>query len=537
MSDPHLPLDPLDTPPPPPEDDGAPAAPPPARRRGRAIVNVVANSANFAVNVLIGLWLTPYIIRHLGVIAYGFVPLATSLVTYLDVITISLNAVVGRFLTVAVEQQRSRYASQLFSTSVLANTGIVMVLWLPALLLIAHVDRLIHVPPEYVPDVQRLFLCAVGVFTLNAVGNTFQAATFCMSRFDLRNAAAIAGAATRVGVIVTAFALVGPHLWHVGLGIGGDALVVFIGAVVIHRYLLPTLRLRPADFSWLALKQLVSAGVWLMLGRLGGILSVQLDALIVNLVLGAKAGGQYGALLPWPMMLRALAGVISTGLAPNIVYLHAHGRRDEMVLYVRRSVKMLGLIIALPTGVICGLAPPLLHTWLGAEFVPLAPLMVLMAVHLCVNLSLWPLFELMVATNDVQVPGLTTIGLGVLNVGLAVLLAGPPVHLGMYGVALAGGLMLTVRSLVFGLYAAQLVQGRPGLFFRELLPITGAFAGLAGLCVGLTRLVALHGWAQLLMAVTGVGVLYAVVLFGLVLTTEERALLTRLVTRKGRSDS
>lgn len=536
MSHSYIPITPpdLESPLIPEGEVAEPTAMLPRGKRGRAITNVIANSGNFAVNVLIGLWFTPYIIHHLGVVAYGFVPLATMLTVYLDVITVSLNAVVGRFITMAVEQGKQRLASQYFNSSLIANTAVVIFLWLPAWLLIRHVDRLIDVPPEYVHDVQMLFVCAVGVFTANAIANTFQASSFCASRFDLRNAAAISGAFVRVGLIVAAFAMFRPQLWHVGLGIAGDAFVVLVGAVLIHHYLLPFLRIRVSDFDWGALRELVSSGAWLMLGRVGAILYVQSDVLVVNLVLGAKAGGQYGALLAWPTMLRALSAVISTGLAPNIVYLHAHGKTDAMVTYIHRSVKMLGLILALPTGIICGFARPLLLVWLSEDFVVFAPLLIMMAVYLCVNLSLWPLFELMVAVNKVRVPGLTTIALGVGNVGLAVVLAGPA-GMGMYGVALAGAIMLSVRSIVFGLYASKIMEQRRWTFFRELIPITASFAGIVAVCVGLAQVVTITSWVELIAAVAAVSAVYVGMLLTVVLAPDERALLTRLVMRRGRS--
>ena len=43
------------------------------------VVNVGANACYFAVSIVIGLWYTPYVIRHLGVSVYGLIPLASSI--------------------------------------------------------------------------------------------------------------------------------------------------------------------------------------------------------------------------------------------------------------------------------------------------------------------------------------------------------------------------------------------------------------------------------------------------------------------------
>ena len=58
-----------------------------------------------------------------------------------------------------------------------------------------------------------------------------------------------------------------------------------------------------------------------------------------------------------------------------------------MIRITKSSVKLLGLAIALPVGLVCGLAPQLLTIWVGEEFAFLAPLMIVLTIHMTINLA------------------------------------------------------------------------------------------------------------------------------------------------------
>jgi hypothetical protein len=106
----------------------------------------------------------------------------------------------------------------------------------------------------------------------------------------------------------------------------------------------------------------------------------------------------------------------------------------------------------------------------GEEFAFLAPLMVLLTVHLAVNLAVLPLFPINVAYNRVRVPGIVTFFMGIGNFGLAValpLLAG----LGYYGVAAAGAIVLTLKNAIFTpWYATRVLGVGAHTFTRSMLP-------------------------------------------------------------------
>ncbi|HPN13145.1 MAG TPA: polysaccharide biosynthesis protein, partial [Spirochaetota bacterium] len=62
-------------------------------------LNLVTKLGIFIANILVGLWLVPYLIRNLGVAGYGLIPLATQLTSYIGLLSIGINGAISRYLT------------------------------------------------------------------------------------------------------------------------------------------------------------------------------------------------------------------------------------------------------------------------------------------------------------------------------------------------------------------------------------------------------------------------------------------------------
>jgi len=497
--------------------------------RGLFRINLATNLSGFAVSVLVGLWFTPYLIRHLGIAAYGLIPLVTAIISYLNLVTLGLNSAVGRYLLVALEQGDSRKANQFFNTS-LAGSGLLVVLLLPvALWLSTRTTLLFHLPPGQEQDTALLFIFAAGVFLLATLTSPFEVAAFCRNRFDLRNIVQIGATLLRVGLVVIIFGLVAPKIWQVGLAAFVAAGASLVGVIWIWRKLMPQLSVAPGAFNWLSLKELASTGGWIVLNYAGALLFYSIDLLIINRMLGAEAGGWYAVALQWTILLRGLATAIAAVFGPTIFAYYAQEDLPGLVAYSRRAVKLLGLVIALPIGLVCGLSYPILTVWLGSQSAFLAPLMSLMTIHLCINLSVLPLFNLQIAKNRVRGPGIVTGVMGAANLGLAIFLTGPA-HWGLYGVAAAGAIMLTAKNAFYTpLYGAYILKQNYLTFVREIILICGVTGLIAAGCWWLSRLWDLTSWHRLVSLGLAVGALYGIAAFFWLLSSTEKKFLRQIV--------
>lgn len=502
----------------------------PAIKRGRTATNLAANLANFAFSLFVGLWFTPYLIRNLGTASYGLIPLVSQITGYLIVVTILFNAVVGRYVTIALEQHDHEQANHYFNTALFGNLFIVLALLVPATLAAWNIQHLIVLPPGQETQVHWLFACTVAAFFLATIQSPFGVATFYTNRLDLQSALSVLQQVARLALVVGLFNLRRPQVWHVGLAALLSMCIGWGWSIRLWRRLTPMLRVSISHFRLSALRNLLSTGGWISINQVGAILFLAIDLVVVNRLFGAESGGRYAVALQWSSLLRSITTVIAGVFGPTIVYLYARNDINELVVYTRRSMKFLGIAIALPIGLICGLSEPLLKTWLGPEFVDLAWLMSLLTVHLSVNLAVYPLVNVQVATNHVRWPGIITCVMGITNLGLAILLAGP-MGWGLYGVAAAGAIALTAKNLVFTpLHAAHILHRRLGAFFWEMLPIIGATLLTAIVCKAITLAWDLASWPRLMLTGLAVTATFSACAYRAVLDAADRAAVRRLLS-------
>src|SRR5205823_1209051 len=201
-------------------------------------------------------------------------------------------------------------------------------------------------------------------------------------------------------------------------------IVSMVGVIWLWEVLTPTLSISLRHFDWKMLRNLFTTGGWVIVSQLGVMLYLNIDLVVANRMFGPEQSGLYAAVLQLPTLLRSLATAVGGIFPPTTYHLYARGEIDELVNYLNRAIKFVGLVLALFIGLICGFSEPLLRLWLGPAFGNLAPLLFLMAIHLCINLSMYPLYAVPLAADRVRMPGLVTLGIGVGNLVLALFFAG-----------------------------------------------------------------------------------------------------------------
>ncbi|MDV4343090.1 oligosaccharide flippase family protein [Methanoculleus sp. YWC-01] len=486
--------------------------------------NLAANIAYFLVNVVIGVLLVPYFINTLGVAAYGLIPLATSITGYVAIVVQSLNTSVSRFLTVDLQREDYTTANKTFNTALFGLTAVIL-LMVPIILVVAYfAPSIFNVPEGQETGAVLLFLGVSAAFLIRSWSGNFTVQLFAYNRLDLQNLVNLTNLVVQTGLIVLLFTLFGPDLALVGGAHLAGAVMASGVSIVLARQVCPYLRVSIRSFDRRRVRDLCGMGWWVVINQIGSLLFLQIDLIVVNLLFGETSGGEYAIALQWVILLRTIAGVLSGVLTPTILSCYARNQTETLIRVTKSAVKLMGLAMALPIGLVCGLAPLLLTVWVGEEFTFLAPLMALLTVHLAVNLAVLPLFPINVAYNRVRVPGVVTFFMGIGNFGLAValpLLTG----LGYYGVAAAAAIVLTLKNAIFTpWYATRVLGVRAHTFTRSMLPgiVATALIGVAAATLG--GILQLPALVTLVVAGAGIALVYLAAVWVLGLNGFERGL-------------
>lgn len=486
--------------------------------------NLVANIAWFIISVIISILLVPYFISTLGIAAYGLIPLATSVTGYVAIVVLSLNTAVSRFLTVDLQKEDYIAANRTFNTALFGLTAIILLMG-PFVLVIAYfIPVIFNVPVGHETAAQLLFLGVCISLFIRAWSGNFTVQLFAYNRLDLQNLVNIIGLLIQTSLIVLLFIYLGPDLVLVGGAYVIGAIVASVVSIILAKRICPYLSVSVRLVDRTRVQDLFRMGWWVIVNDIGSLLFLQIDLIVVNLLFGATQAGEYAVALQWVILLRGVAGVLSGLLTPMVFTFFAKDQRDPLIRVAKSAVKLMGIALALPVGIICGFAPQLLTVWVGSSYAVLAPLMIVLTLHLALNLAVLPLSSIFIAYNRMRVPGTVTLLMGIGNLALAVALALFS-GWGYFGVAIAGVIVLTAKNGIFTpWYAARVVGVSSYTFARPM--ITGVILALimASVITVIIKFFVISTLLQLIIAITVVSLVYLVLAWVYGLNSFERGL-------------
>ncbi len=434
--------------------------------------NAMIQVLSFCIQVGVGICLVPYLIKYLGTSAYGLIPIAGVMTQYASLISQSISGAVSRFLTIAIQKKDSSEAARIFNTAFFSYL-IIGLLQIPIYWLsIKNADSLISIPRELYDDAIILLSCSASAFVINLVSSVFAVPAYANNRLDISRSIDIFRYLSRVAGVAVLFTVFSPALRYVGYVDLAISIMVVAMQAIVSRRLEPGLKIRIHSFDVNKIRELLGMGGWLLVNNIGTLLFLQIDVWVCNRFIGPDAAGEYAAVLQWPLLIRQGGAVMSSVIAPMILICFARGEIANLLRISKLAVRSLSLFLAVPIGVMCVFSSSLLTMWLGPAFTHLAPLMILMLFHLVVNVGALPLFNIQVAMNKVKLPAIVTLVMGILNLVLAILLV-TYFKLGVFGVAIAGAVVLTAKNALFTpIYAAR-IQRVPwysflGLFLQAI---------------------------------------------------------------------
>jgi membrane protein EpsK len=447
----------------------------------------------------------------------------------------SLNTSVSRYITISIHKKEFKDANLTFNTALFGTLGIILLI-LPLVVLISYYSPyFFDIPVKQTNAVRILFLGVIGSFLLRTWSSNFGISLFAYNRLDLQYIVNTINLLIQVGLIVLLFKLYSPNLVYVGLAYLIAAIVAF-GTILFFSYkIAPYLKVNIKDFRRSKVKEIIGTGGWIIINELGSLLFLEIDMIVVNKLFGTVAGGEYSIILKWSELLRAIAAMLIGVLTPLILAYYVKERKEELVNFLKVTVKLISFAMALIIGYICGFSPQLLSWWVGPEYMKLSPLMFLMLSHLVINLPVTSLFTVNVAYNKVRIPGIIIFFMGIGNFLLAVII---PYLTGwnFYGVALAGAIMLTLKNAFFTTwYATKILEISRTTFVNSM--IQGTFAML--MTVGVSHIMAhyLHpsGIVHLIICGIFLTALYIFILWGFCLNQSEKEIASLYIPLKMRS--
>lgn len=461
-------------------------------------VNMAAAFMTFVVGLGIRFVLTPYIVRTLGTEAYGFIGLSSNILSYTGLVTIALNSMASRFVTIKysagdVESANKYYASVFYSNCILAA-----VILLFSIGCVTWLEYMIDIPERLVFDVKLLFALLAINNIIGLVFGLWGVSTFIRNRIDLSNIRGIIGNFMNVAILVALFSLFAPHIWY--MGVAGFVMTVYTTWTNrrFARLLTPDLVVKRSNFEWGKVVELLKSGAWNLVSKLGEILGQGLDLLIANVCIGATAMGYFALTKNVPFLILSLFQTISGVFAPTLTNLYARGNIVSLISEFKKSIRILGFFTTFPLAILYVWGNDFYSLWLPTENSnELQTLTVLSTLGMVFSMPLESLWNIFTITNKLKVSTMVQFcyNIVVLVTVLISVLFTDDIKIRLYILAGTRTLIGITRSLFFlPIYGSYCLDLPKITFYKPLIKSITALLVICILSFIIKQFVVIESW-------------------------------------------
>jgi len=498
------------------------------KRTTRGARNVAASYLGAAAEGAVFLLITPFLVRNLGLAAYGLWGLAVSLADWIPFLDFGLREALLKF--VAAHQAKRDVAAARRTIEAVAfvylGVGVVAAL--------AVVATSIWLLPHLVSEAADLGSLRMVFFILgasavvgvpaSAMGSLLEG----LQRFDILNALRVGHQTLRFALVVVAIQLDFGVVGVAAADFGSRLCLHAARFVVIRRFypeFVPLPRPHPGE-----LNRLFGLGLWNALRQAADVASLRVFEPILAAFgalpeVGAFYAGRRLAAVPAEAIV-PLAGV----LLPLSSEMEAEGRHADLKRTLLQTTK-LALVASIPFALVIGIGAPIIQTnWLGGRAPGTEIVMTIFSAVFVAVAAFLPSEAMLMGLGRSRLVSLCTLAHLILTVGLGVPMAARWGAAGLATAALAATLLTQVAVLI----PAAAIACRVSVWStigHALMP--AVFAGIpvgAGMLAVRDR-IAVGGLAGLAVWSTGAMLLYGAICWRFALSTDERTFLREHVSR------
>lgn len=481
--------------------------------------NITTRYLAIAVELVIGLVMLPFNLRHLGQESYGLWMLTASVTIHFSILDMGFGGALVNFIARYRAHHDTSALNEIASTTFFIFASFGVLAYLIIIGLAFNLDHVFRISAAEAQTGQWILL----IIGLNVAANfpfsIFGGIIGGFQRYDINNVVAIVSsigvAAANVAVLLAGYGII--------------ALVAATTAVRIVTYFVyrrnayttyPALRLRPSLFRTSRLREVTGFSVYSSIIDWANKLNYELDEVVIGVFLGP------GPVAVWAVADRIISGTqrltnqSNAVLFPVVVDSDATNRIERLQKVLLEGTR-LSLATVLPIAVtLIVLAQPLVLAWVGPRMIESAIVIQILALAVALRVGNATSTTLLKGAGKIRYLAGVNIVTGLINLVMSAALVGP---LGLPGVAI-GTVVPVAFASIFVLWpaACHRVQLPLGRAFRHAVWPAIWPGVIVGILLEMSRRAAPVGLAMVALQAAAAGLLY-MLLFGVAVGRSDRA--------------
>lgn len=381
----------------------------------QTLKNTVYGFIGYAWPILFSVFITPVVVRGLGVETYGvyiFINTLTGFLVLADLgITVSLVKYIAEYWG-----KRDVVGLNRLLSSALTLYGIIGSIGFFVFFLVGrYFLEFFKIPVQNIAHVQQVFVLAGLVFFVNVVGSIYTVIPNALQRFDISTKINLVQL-TVLNISVLLLVIRGYGL----LEIFAVNLVTIVLLTLWYRYyyrvLLPEVSI---GIGWHVdqIKKTCTFGILASLSNLASTALIQVDRFLIPSYVGTAQLSYYSLPGNVGQKTSGIINSLTTVLFPLSSSLMGSGEIEKMNSAYKRIFRNISVLAASITVAIIIFAHEILLYWLGATFADIGtPILRILAVTYYVLAIYGPLTNILLGMNKVKFLLYSSVGLAVVNI-------------------------------------------------------------------------------------------------------------------------
>jgi O-antigen/teichoic acid export membrane protein len=473
--------------------------------------NVGSSWSALAVNVMVGIFLSPFILHHLGDTGFGVWVVIFSVTGYYGLFDLGIRSSIIRYVSKYTATDDRKNLAHFVNTALFSYTCIGVVSMALTFMLSTSVEHLFKIPPE-MHSQARLLLLMVGAsvslsFPLGVFGGMLEG----LQRFYILNWTSIGATLARAALIV--------YFLNRGYGLLTVALLTVIlpifssilRAIIVFRLCPVPIGLKHVDRA--SFRHMVNYGGTTFLVLVAARLRFRTDAIVLGTMMSAVAVTYFNIGSRIVDYAQEFVSSLAQVFVPMSSQSEATGDLDRVRKIYIAGNRVCAFLILPVTAILILLGKHIIRIWVGARYIPHSyPVLVVMIIPYALLLSQAASGRVLFGLGKHQVYAAVTVIEGIANLILSIALVP---SLGIIGDALGTAIPLSFTCLVFLPRHLKKQIGVPvGTFLRQAytLPILLTLPMAVALWLG-NRYFYPRNLIQLVLEILAATAIYGVGLF------------------------
>lgn len=433
-------------------------------------LNMIANTLSFGVSLIISFFLTPYITTAVGVEAYGLVGLANSFTNYITVATSAINSMASRFIIVELHRKDEKKANIYFSSVLIANIVIGLLITLIAIPLICNI-QILNISDNLLFDARVTFAIIFASFLINLIGAFYGIVLYAKNMIWKGAFRTLESNIIRVLLLVCFFSLFSEkRVYYVSAATALAGIYCIAFNVFYTKKYIPDLKASKKYFSLAAIFELISSGIWNSITRLSQILLDGLDLMLSNLFISGLMTGNVSIGKTLPSLYTSVVALLSDSFYPSFLEYYSQEDKSKLLAAIKNAINVLSSISGICLSMLFVYCKVFYTLWVpGTDAALLQRITILSAGTVLISGCIYCLYSVFTITNKIRGNSIALLVTGILSV-ITTFMFLKFTNIGVYAIVGVSSVYGILRNLTFTpIYAAKCLGLNKFVFYPVIM--------------------------------------------------------------------